>query len=244
VASITVQGTPRAKAGVTYPFIAQPMLADGTPVTRPVTWSIVSGPATIDQSGRLTTNAAGSVVLKAASGSASITAPVTSIDWLAFGTAANIGTALVSDNVITNQFNQSEYPTLLVGCGTGTFVIGVITQSFITQNGLVAYSFDSGSPISDTWLEVQPNFNSLEYIGGSNGARKTFAGRVAASQQFLFAFTEFQAGAHAMSFSVTGMTAAIAPSIAACPSNALRATGPSADSTTVVGLLAAWVHRK
>ena len=242
VTSVAIVGPSRARAGVLNAYRAQPRLADGTPVTRGVIWSVISGTASVDGSGRLVTAGSGLVVIQAKSEDATATDSVTSYDWHPFGNGSTIGAALESSNHATNQFRQSGYPTLLIGCGSGTFVLGVVTQSFVSAAGAVSYSFDGGPITSDTWLKTSQGIHSFIYFRGSNAARKLFANRIAASKNFVFAFSEDSVGAHAAGFAVTGMTGAIAASMAACPSAGLREpmVGSTNSAPAINALLTAW----
>ena len=61
---------------------------------------------------------------------------------------------LRSDNAITNRFGTSEFPELVISCGsTGSFLVWVDTENFVTANGLVAYQFDDDAPFVATWIE-------------------------------------------------------------------------------------------
>ena len=125
---------------------------------------------------------------------------------------------------------------------TNTFVVGVVTQGSFPASGAVSYRLDGGPITSDTWWVTSQGMHSFSYFRGSNGARKSLANRIAASRTFVFAFSEYSSGAHAAAFAVTGMTDAIAASMAACPSDGLRR--PRAGSTDSVAainaLLSAW----
>ena len=242
MASVSIVGPSRAKAGVLNAYTARPRLADGTPVARGVTWSVISGAASMDGSGRLVTAGPGIVVIQAKSENMTATYSVTSYDWLPFGNGSTIGAALESTNRATNQIPRSGYPNLLIGCGSGTFVVGVVTQGSFPASGAVSYRLDGGPITSDTWWVTSQGMHSFSYFRGSNGARKSLANRIAASRTFVFAFSEYSSGAHAAAFAVTGMTDAIAASMAACPSNGLpRPRAGSTDSATAINaLLSVW----
>jgi hypothetical protein len=242
LATIAITGPVRVKAGVPYGYTAQPRRSDGTPVARAVTWTIVSGSATIDASGKVVTSGAGKVVLQARTDNVTGTYSVTSYDWTPFRNGAMVGTALESANLDSNLVQQSEYPTLVIGCGSGAFVLGLVTQDFITAGGAVSYRFDDSAATREAWLETPPEFHGYSYFGGSNGARKAFAGRIAASRVFVIGFKEYSGSDHDAAFTVAGMTAAIAPVIAACPVDGPRGRVMSArDSVTAIdALLKVW----
>jgi hypothetical protein len=132
----------------------------------------------------------------------------------------------------------SEYPSLAIACGSGTFLVAVTTQNFVTASGAVAYSFDNGPIFSDFWIESS-DFSTLGYPALSNLAQKNFAGLIAASSKFGFAFNEFQAGAHATIFRVTGLNTKIGTILSACPSNALRADAAEAGVGSLFGSMSA-----
>ena len=242
LASIAITGPVRVKAGVPYAYTAQPRRSDGTAVARAVTWTILSGSATIDASGKVVTSGAGKVVLQARTDNVTGTWSVTSYDWTPFRNGTMIGTALESANLDSNLVQQAEYPRLVIGCGSGAFVLGVVTQHLITAGGAVSYRFDDSATTHDAWLEVPPEFRGFSYFGGSNGARKAFAGRIAASRDFVVGFKEYSGSDHNAVFAVAGMTAALAPVIAACPVDGPRGRVLSArDSVTAIdALLKVW----
>lgn len=242
VASVVVNGTTRVKAGDSYSYTATAKLADGTVVQRPVTWSIaVPGTAIVTAGGAVTPLFAGTIGLVATIDGTQWVATLNAYDWTALSSSTVFGTALPADVSITNFLGQAEYPTLLIACGSsGTFAVGVGFNGIVTANGAVVYSGDQGVPISQTWLESSPNYNTLTYGGLSNGLQKSFATTLATNHFFTFTFGEFQHGAHTTQWRLTGMNAAIAPALAGCPSNALMAEGSATpeDVSNVLATLA------
>src|ERR1019366_3044991 len=184
VTSIAIAGASRVRAGARTVYRAQLRLANGTPVTRAVTWSVTSGTATVDSLGGVVTTGSGVVVVQAKSDNATATHSVTSYDWLPFGDSSTIGVALESYNLVTNQSGQSGFPTLLIGCGSGTVVVGVVTQGAFAASGSVSYRFDGGAVTADTWLTTLWGVRGFSYVQGGNATRRLFANRIAASQAF------------------------------------------------------------
>lgn len=223
VASVTISGTERVKAGDAYQYTATARLGDGTVVVRPVTWSVVEpGRGTITQGGVLTPAGTGAMTVRATVEGVTFNGAVTSYDWTLV-TGGVVSAFLPSDIAITNRFGQSEYPKLWVGCNltNGFFGLYVDTDNFITQNGGISYSFDGGTIFSTTWIEFD-NFSAIGHPGPSNLASKNFASLIGLSRQFGFAFTEFLGTAKATIFRVTGLTPYLNQVLAACPSNNLR----------------------
>ncbi|MEO5798631.1 MAG: Ig-like domain-containing protein [Gemmatimonadales bacterium] len=228
VASVTVAGTTRMKAGDQYQFTATARLADGTVVVRPVTWSVVEpGRGSITAGGLLTPIGSGAMTVRAQVAGITFNGAATSYDWQLV-TGQVVAASLLADVAITNKFGQSEYPELVISCGiaSGNFLIWVDMQNFVTQSGAVSYSFDGGSIFSQGWIEFD-NFSALGYPGFTNLANKNFASLMALSRSFGFAFTEFNASAKATIFRVTGLTPYLNQALAACPSNSIR-TDPAA----------------
>ena len=164
LATVAITGPVRVKAGVPYGYTAQPQRSDGTPVARPVTWTVASGSATIDASGKVVASGVGRVVLQARIDNVTSTYSVTSYDWTPFRIGTMIGTALESANVDSNLVQQPEHPTLVIACGSGAFVLGLVTQHFITAGGTVSYRFDDSTATHETWIETPPEFHGYSYF--------------------------------------------------------------------------------
>lgn len=230
VATVSISGTTRVKVGDQYQYTAQARLADGTLVQRPVTWSVLDpAKGTITTGGLFTPLQSGVIGVRAAVEGVVFDGQVTAYDWVGFGSGAVIGAFVPADATITNKFGQSEYPDLVIGCSNGTFVLYVDTDNFVTENGLVGYSFDGGTAFTQTWIEVDV-FSGLAHPGPTNLATKNFASLVALSHFFSFAFTEFNSTAKATTFRVTGMAPYLTQMFNACPSNAIREAGAPTDA--------------
>jgi uncharacterized protein YjdB len=236
VASVTLNGSIRDKVGDAYTYTVTEKLADSTVVQRPATFGVTpSNGALITAGGILTPSTAGTITVVITIDGVQWTAPVTAYDWVAINSSGQIGAALAGDIPVTNFLGVAEYPTLLIGCGSGTFAVGVGFTGIITATGLVTYAGDNGNIIQETWLESPPDFNILAYPGLTSGIQKAFALTLATNHLFTFAFTEFVDNTHATSWRLTGMSTAIAPAIAACPGNSLVAS----DRGPVATLMAA-----
>jgi hypothetical protein len=107
------------------------------------------------------------------------------------------------------------------------FFVWVSLSNQVTQNGLVTFNFDGGSNISQIWDEIS-TFDAL-FAPGTNLSKKTLALTIAASRQMGFAWSEFNFGARATVFRVTGGSALINSQIALCPSNNLVGAGTNTD---------------
>jgi len=224
VATLTLSGTERVKAGDSYQYTATARLGDGTIVVRPVTWSVVEpGRGTITQGGVLTPAGSGAMTVRAAVEGVTFNGAVTSYDWTLVTGATVVGATLPADVLITNKFGTSEYPDLTIACSltSGYFALYVNTDHFVTQSGGVSFSFDGGTIFSQTWIEFD-NFSALGHPGPTNLSTKNVASLIGLSRLFVFAFNEFQGPARATSFRVTGLTPYLNQVLAACPSNNLR----------------------
>jgi hypothetical protein len=223
ITQVTIGGAPRVKAGDTYTYTATARTASGAVVVRPVAWRVLETTrGSMSANGVLTPLLAGSLTVEAVIDNVAWQVTVSVYDWTPLTSATVTGAFLPADVLVTNKFGQSEYPDLVVGCGSGTFILFVSLDRFVTANGAVAYSFDGGSVFTQTWLESD-DFDALIHPGATNLVRKNFANLVAASRLFGFGFGEFQGATKVTIFRVTGMPAAIAPSLAACPGNSVVA---------------------
>lgn len=222
VASVVVSGKFRVKVGDTYTYTATARLADGTVVVRPISWGVAAqGMATMTPDGHLTPLQAGTITLQLTIDGVVWETTATAYDWTTLSASGNLYILLDADVLITNKWGTSEYPELVFVCSSeGKFFAWVNTEYFVTASGLVAYSFDGGQPLSQTWVEFD-NYSALGHPGPTNLQTKAFAATVASSRIFGFAFTEFNASAKATLFRVTGMSQVFAPLLAACPSNSL-----------------------
>lgn len=236
VASVTMTGSSSVKVGDIYTYTATARLANGTIVVRPVTWSVTDPTrGSMSTSGLLVPLAKGSITIVATIDGRAWQGTTIAYDWESFGSGSTVGVYLTSDSRITNKFGTSEYPTLAFGCSGGLFLAYVDTDHFITQSGLVAYAFDGGTPITQTWLEFD-TFSALGHPGPSQATR-TFAAAVATSRSFAFAFNEYNSVARAMIFRVTGLGPKIAGWLTACPSASAIVSGEGRDEVNALGRL-------
>jgi hypothetical protein len=217
VAGVTFTGSSRIKVGDLYTYTAIARSSTGQVLDRPMTWSVSDATAaTITQTGAITALRAGSFNVRVTVDGVLWQTTITSYDWVAFGAFPTLGLVLTADVLITNKFGQSVYPDLVMGCSSGTFVLFVDTDIFVTNTGGVSYSFNGGTILSATWLENSPTFEILQYPGLTNSARVGFANQIAASTTFAFAFTEFQGAAKATLFRVSGLAPRLSSLIASC----------------------------
>lgn len=247
VTSVVITGNFRVKVGDTYAYTATARIADGTIVTRPVTWSVTNpARATMTPGGAMLPLLPGAITIRATIDGIGWDVAAAAYDWQAFGSGTTQGVYLVADNTITNKFGTSEYPELTIGCTQGSLLIFVDTDHFVTANGNVVYSFDGGTVFSRTWVE-STDFSALIFPSTSNATNLAFASLIAASRAFGFGFTEFNAGAKVMVFRVTGMGPQVSAMLPSCAlANTRIASGP-ADLEGVNALRAAagkpLVHR-
>lgn len=239
VTSVTVTGSFRVKVGDTYTYTATARIADGTVVSRPLTWSVTNpARAAMSTGGAMTPLQTGAITIRAVVDGVAWDVSASAYDWVAFGSGTTQGVALAADNTITNKFGTSEYPDLVVGCAQGTMLVYVDTDHFVTSSGGVAYSFDGGTIFSRTWVESS-DFSSLIYPSLSNSTTLAFVSLIAASRTFGFAFTEFNAGAKAMIFRVGGLGSLVSALVGPCAlANTLAPSG-SVDMAKVNALRSA-----
>src|SRR5690606_34854336 len=127
-----------------YNYTAEARLADGTLVSRPVTWSVVeSDRATITPGGILVATVPGTITVHATVDGITAGGSVVVYDWTRVNSAGVIGVAIPADVPVTNKYGTESYPVLGFACSSG-FVVGVLSlSSFVTANGNVSYSFDA-----------------------------------------------------------------------------------------------------
>jgi hypothetical protein len=238
VASVVIVGSLRVKVGDDYTYTAVARLADGSIVVRPTSWGILETPkGSMTAGGTLRPSQTGTITLLAIIDGVVWEGTTTAYDWVSLSGGGSFFASLLSDTPITNKFGTSEFPELVHSCSSdGTFFIWVDTESFVTESGLVAYSFDGGTIFTGTWIEFDL-FSALGHPGPTNFSKKSFALTMALSRTFGFAFSEFNGPAKAMIFRVTGLTPVLNPLIAACPSNGLMAS-TDAGRTSLERLLA------
>ena len=192
VVGVTLTGATRVKVGDSYPYSVTARASDGSTVTRPVTWSLLNPSAgTITPSGVFTPASIGTLSIVATIDGVAWEGTAASYDWESLIASGNLYATLPADNLITSRSGSSEYPELTFVCSsTGSFVAWVSTERFVTENGIVAFSFDGGTSVAQTWLE----FNNFRALGktGTNATVKSFAVQMAGAQRFTFAFGEFR----------------------------------------------------
>lgn len=228
IASVVITGSLRPKVGDSYAYSATASLADGSVVSRPVTWSILeTTKGTMTQSGFLTPSQTGVITLQASIDGIVWAGTTTAYDWMDLSSGGSIRAAIISDTPITNKYGTSELPMLTISCtSSGYFFMWVSFTNFVTESGFVSYGFDSGTISSAIWTELAPSYSTL-WHPGPNTLTKSFAVTMAGARTFGFAFTEFNGSAKAMIFRVTGLASRLTPIVAACPGAAILADASS-----------------
>ena len=224
VASVSIGGSSRVKVGDNYTYTATARAADGSVLDRAVTWKVrEAARAQITPAGVLTPLQAGTITIVAQIDGADWESSYNAYDWVNFSSAGTTIEFLEADISVTNRLGTSDFPELAMTCSaSGNFFLWVRTPHIVTRSGIVAFSFDGGAAVAQTWDELSPEYRSL-WVPGSNGAVRTFAAQVAASRQFAFAFGEYLSNASkATIFRVTGMGPRFAALATQCP-EALRA---------------------
>lgn len=237
VTSVVFTGALRQKVGDSYPISLTLRTADGSIVTRAVTWRVLDpATASVSQSGIVTPLATGGFTLIADIDGSSWSATYATYDWVALASGSTSFQSLDGDARITTKFGVSNYPLLIASCDvSGFFFLWVRTPNALTSSGIVAYAFDAGTIVSDVWDELSPNFTTL-WKRGSNTTIKAFAVQIAQARRFTLAFNEFNGPAHAADFRVTGFSSRLAPLLAQCPA-ALRAGGAELSGESVTAIV-------
>jgi uncharacterized protein YjdB len=234
VFSVTLNGTRRVKVGDEYIYTATAKKADGTVVDRPTTWSVADPTtATITQVGMLTPLKTGTITLQVTIDGVVWETSLTAYDWYSYGSYPTLNAVLPSDVLVYNRYGTSEYPELLVGCSSGSLVISVTTEHFVTANGNVSYGFEFAAPVSRTWLESS-DFSALTFheFPYTNETKLAFLNNVAGSRLFFFAFMEFQGPEKSMHFRVTGLRALLDSMLPACQLTSPNTAGLVEETTT------------
>jgi uncharacterized protein YjdB len=213
VATVTLVGAARTKVGDTYSYSVQARDAGGNLLTQEAVFRLGDPSAgSMTPAGVLVPQRTGSITIIVTVGGSDWSSTISAYDWQ----VATTFVSLASDERVTNQFGTSNYVDLVVSCATGTFLfVWVSLPHFVTASGAVAYSFDGGSPIGQTWDEVS-NFNAL-FFPGSNTQSRNLASTIAASRLFAFAFGEFRSSARAALFRPTGLSALLPSLFSRCP---------------------------
>ncbi len=224
VTAVTFEGVARMKVGQITGYGVVLRIANGTIVQRTVAWSIlVPATATITGTGVVNPLQAGTISIVATIDGVAWVKAVPSYDWVAVTGGPTTSVGLTSQDPVTNFAGAVEFPILSFECTSGVFSVKVSFTGIITASGAVTYTWTNAVPVNETWLDSGPAFHVLTYPGATNLARKNFALGVAANWtqffSFDFSFGELSHGSHATAWNLTGINAALAPVIAACPGN-------------------------
>ena len=225
IASVTLTGAQRVKVGDSYVYSATARYDDGSIANVPMSWATPNpSRAQMTSTGVLTPLASGAITIQVIIEGDTWSGTIEAYDWTALTGSGSLFLDLSADMEITNQNGQSEYPVLVLSCNqnSGNFFAWVATDNFVTASGLVTYGFDGGSSTQEQWIEFS-NYSALGHPGPTNLQTKSFANTMAGARTFAFAFSEFNAGAHATIFRVTGLASLLPPLLNACPSNSLVA---------------------
>lgn len=214
----------RVKIGQVYGFDVTQRLADGTTVQHPVTWSIlVPGTATITGTGVLNPLLPGTISIVATIDGTAWVNPITGYDWISATGGPTLSVSLAAEVAVTNSSGVSEFPTLSFTCSSGVFGVSVGFSGIVTGNGAVTYTGAGAVTVSEIWLQSGPSLKTLTYPGATNLIRKNFASAIATNWNivftFDFTFNEAPLVPHATAWQLNGISAALAPVIAACPGN-------------------------
>ena len=214
VASVTLIGAQRAKVGETYSYSVQARDAAGNLLPLPAVFRLADPAAgSMTSAGVLVPQRTGSITIIVTVGGNDWTSTISGYDWQVGSTFVS----LTSDERVANRFGTSNYIDLVVSCSSGlSFFVWVSVPHFVTANGAVAYSFDLGSPIGQTWNETS-SFEALFYPG-NNALSRSFASTIAGSRVFGFAFGEFRGSAVAALFRPVGLSALLPTLFSRCPS--------------------------
>ena len=219
VANVVINGSIRVKVGDSYVYTATARAADGTILERPVTWRVrEAARASMTAGGTMVPLQTGTITIVAQIDGSEWDASYTVYDWQTFTASGSTFEYLEADARLTNRVGSLDYPELVIACSNaGSFFVWVETPHIITQNGAVAFSFDSGPSVGQTWGELEPDYKTLWKQGG-NSATKTLAMQIAAARRFSFAFGEFSTNVTKFAqFRVTGLAPRLTSLFAQCP---------------------------
>lgn len=224
ITSVTLYPWFHVKVGQVHVEAVTQRLADGTIVDRPVLWSIlVPGTATITGTGVLNPLLPGNITIVATVDGVAWPTVIEAYDWVSVTGGPTVATSLVSNVAVANSAGISEYPVLSFTCTSGVFNVSVGLSGITTGNGAVTYTGAGAVNVPETWTQSGPTLKTLTYSGATNLIRKNFALTVATNwnQLFTFNFTFNEAPAllRSTAWQMNGISAAIAPVIAACPGN-------------------------
>lgn len=223
VASVALTGSGRVKVGDAYAYVVTARTADGTVVSRPVSWGVAqTDRATITQDGRLIPVKAGPISILLTIDGALWQAEIEAYDWVETSNGTSFFLSLAADVAIANRFGTAEYPLLVLSCNTstGNFFVWVDTEGFVTESGAVTYTFDNGPRLGGTWIELD-GFSALAHPGPSNAETKQFAQSLAGGRQFHFGFTEYLGSAQSTTFRVTRLNSLLPSQFTRCPSTSV-----------------------
>lgn len=245
VATVVFSGTQRVKVGDSYPYTVTARSADGVVLTVPVTWGVREpARAQVTGAGVVTPLQAGSFTLVARIDNEDWVATYEAYDWDTFTSGGRGFLTIDADVLVANRFGRSEYPRLTIVCGgTGPFFLWITVPHMITANGLVVYSFDGGTPLSEVWEELSPNFDTL-WKPGSSATVRAFAQRVAGASRFGIAWSEFNGSARATLFRVTGLSERLPTHLSTyCPFTVVAEDATTAEPTPSMAELRATVEQ-
>ncbi len=227
VTNVVFSGSTRVKVGDTYSYTVTARTADGAVIARPVSWSVrETARALVTQGGYVTPLQAGSFTLVARIDGDDWVATYTAYDWDTFSSGGRGFLTIDADLQVANRFGRSEYVSLTIVCGgTGSYYLWLSFPHMVTANGLVAYSFDGATPLTETWDELSPSYSTL-WKPGSNATVRAFSQRVADARVFTIAWGEFNSSSRVTSFRVSGLNQRLPAHIATyCPTVAGTRSG-------------------
>lgn len=124
-----------------------------------------------------------------------------------------IGAELVTDLKPTNRQGVAGDVTLTATCMSGSLSLYLSYPHIVSKNGAVIYE---GQGSVQAWTELS-DFHHLLYPG-TNADVRAMIQRLSALDSWTITFVEFGSNAPIINlFTLRGMTAAMAPVLAACP---------------------------
>ncbi|MEP6764126.1 MAG: Ig-like domain-containing protein [Gemmatimonadaceae bacterium] len=227
--SVTLAGERRVKVGDPYVYTSTISMLDGTIAKLPFSYSVFPSDAgSITQSGVLTALRAGTIFINTTVNGVAYPTTVNSYDWGSTQSTAFTNASLSADSASTATGQQfSPNPSLSISCSGYAdplhpdLNVGMYLNPLIGAGSDVQYSVDSAPLKNDVWPGpiTVPGLISYLYPASTNVDRVAFVRAVANGKTLKFTFSQSPQGPVTMSFRLTGMSAAIAPVLAACGIN-------------------------
>jgi hypothetical protein len=211
VASVTINAPLLQKVGEPYTLEAIVRTADGTEVTRPVTWRVRDTTlATITATGVLTPKAVGDYLVEVDVDGRTWGRGFTSYDW---------GSTWAQDAVLWSEDTLdigNRFQLLGLSCAAnGEFYTYVSLYGALAGDSTVRVAIDNDAPTTQTWtLDVETQRNL--FLPGSNAQKLAFADRLATARKLSVTVTLAGGATRTITWRVAGLAARLAAIAPTC----------------------------